>query len=858
MLAGVRAGRPDWIEAGARAQAYAAEHATRPAVGVREHADGLGLQPAAHARARRRPRSPPGAPLWEQYLREIKPVYNARVDAPQLHSNKYIVEAVAYFELARSGLRSDVPGAVADRAAARRAGAACDILNRIVPARVRALRGHAWPGTASPRSRTATAQPLAYHALTAGLLARAIDVAGPAASRAARRALRIGVRTMWAYQAPDGDLAYFGRSQGQSWALALGALAAAARPRPGRATRQARAFRAVADRALGRLAALPSDRRGRDGDRALRRRPGDDPRDRRLRERGRLQRPDADRARLGRRTRAAARAAAPAASSATATTAARVLPFEDARFATLRAGRVWMAVKQSSQPPRRPRRVRAPRAQVPRAGRALDRPRARRAAGRRRARRARSGRRCGCARARWRARAARAIERPPRPDRRARRLDRAAGRWVRRGTSTFRFVADRARRAHRRPDAPGRPDRLLGADRRPAASATRRGVAVAGGGHARVRRGARRAARPVRRRAARSTSGARTSRSAPARQQRPLRGPRARRPRRAGASSTGAREPSVAPALASDDHRDRDHAGHREVLAEDEEAEQRRDRRLEAHDHAEQRRRQPAQRDQLERVGQQRDQQREPDAGEQHLGREQLGARARRRPTGSATSAATHERDREPLEPRPARADPLGQQDVAPPSTRPRRTRSATPAGVERLARPVAERQQRDARAREQRPSATSRAWREPASATPSGPRNSIVTATPSGIRAIASKNASVSRPEQAPSATAARRSARGRPRSRGPGERPQDQRGERQPQRDRPGRRRCGRTAAPTARRRAGSSSSTPPPARCPARGPRRGAGGSGAVHPRKGDGWSACRAGQRRRDDAAIMADR
>ena len=61
---------------------------------------------------------------------------------------------------------------------------------------------------------------------------------------------------------------------------------------------------------------------------------------------------------------------------------------------------------------------------------------------------------------------------------------------------------------------------------------------------------------------------------------------------------------------------------------------------------------------------------------------------------------------------------------------------------------------------------ATSRAWREPASATPSGPRNSIVTATPSGIRAIASKNASVNRPEQAPSATAARRSARGRPRS--------------------------------------------------------------------------------------------
>ena len=41
------------------------------------------------------------------------------------------------------------------------------------------------------------------------------------------------------------------------------------------------------------------------------------------------------------------------------------------------------------------------------------------------------------------------------------------GRWVRSGVR-FRFVADRARRAHRRADAQGRPDHVLGADRRPA------------------------------------------------------------------------------------------------------------------------------------------------------------------------------------------------------------------------------------------------------------------------------------------------------------------------------------------------------------------------------------------------------
>ena len=252
ILAGVRTARPDWIEAGARAQAYAAVHA----VDRLSVFESMLMASGYNLLRRRAPATPTFAAqraLWEEYLRGIKPVYNARVDAPQLHSNKYIVEAVANFELARSGLRSDVPGAVlATPGEARRRGR--DILNRIVPARIRSLRatvaGHRVTAL-SDRDR----QPLAYHALTAGLLARAIDVAGPAASRAARRALRIGVRTMWAYQAPDGDLAYFGRSQGQSWAPALGAYAAIRAAAPGPCGPRPRAFQGVADRALGRLAA---------------------------------------------------------------------------------------------------------------------------------------------------------------------------------------------------------------------------------------------------------------------------------------------------------------------------------------------------------------------------------------------------------------------------------------------------------------------------------------------------------------------------------------------------------------------------------------------------------------------------
>ena len=154
---------------------------------------------------------------------------------------------------------------------------------------------------------------------------------------------------MWAYQAPDGDLAYFGRSQGQSWALALGALAAGRAASAGGCDRRARAFQGVAGRALGRLAARHPIGAGgmaivpaADGPATV---PAIDDYASEVVYNGltltalgwaadtpasgcRAGRILADRARGGAR-----------------------LPFEDARFATLRRGRVWMAVKQSSQPP---------------------------------------------------------------------------------------------------------------------------------------------------------------------------------------------------------------------------------------------------------------------------------------------------------------------------------------------------------------------------------------------------------------------------------------------------------------------------------------------------------------------------
>ena len=209
------------------------------------------------------------------------------------------------------------------------------------------------------------AQPPAYHALTAGFLARAIDLAGAARPGRARRALG-SPSALWAYQSPDGDLAYMGRSQGQAWALALRQAGRGARRRPrlrrpGAGLPRRRRPRGPAARRA------PSRRPERDADRALGERAGDDPRARRLRWRRRLQRAHADGARVGAEGHAAGAPAACAdAIMSERKRAEAVLPFETGTFAVLRRGRVWMAVKRV-EPGRRPARgLRAPRAQVPR------------------------------------------------------------------------------------------------------------------------------------------------------------------------------------------------------------------------------------------------------------------------------------------------------------------------------------------------------------------------------------------------------------------------------------------------------------------------------------------------------------
>jgi hypothetical protein len=129
--------------------------------------------------------------------------------------NKHLVEVVAHLELLRSGLTSEASGAVlADPAAA--AERVRFLLEERLP---RARRGRTSMLLSDP-----PANPLAYHALSVGMLARACALAP--CSRRTLAVLDATRRASWVLTAPDGDLAYTGRSQEQAWALALTAYGA--------------------------------------------------------------------------------------------------------------------------------------------------------------------------------------------------------------------------------------------------------------------------------------------------------------------------------------------------------------------------------------------------------------------------------------------------------------------------------------------------------------------------------------------------------------------------------------------------------------------------------------------------------
>lgn len=170
------------------------------------------------------------APAWQQRLRTFK--WPKGSEPRRYRDNKDVVLALETIELYRSGVQSRTRGAITRRpeAALRRA---IRMLGRHVPRTASAWSakvglGQGWPFTA--RLSDLSDPPLnapAYDALVAGMYARAVDRL-PSKRRTARmvKTARYLLRGVVSRTAPDGDLAFAGRSQELSWALAFGSYAA--------------------------------------------------------------------------------------------------------------------------------------------------------------------------------------------------------------------------------------------------------------------------------------------------------------------------------------------------------------------------------------------------------------------------------------------------------------------------------------------------------------------------------------------------------------------------------------------------------------------------------------------------------
>jgi hypothetical protein len=186
---------------------------------------------------------------WESRLRRVRPTWLGR--GRGRYFNQHLVDAVAVIELARSGLRSRLAGTVSsDPGRARRL--AERLVNRGLPA---GLSSRTARSARVGATTLASDGALAYHALTLGFYARAVGLLGNRASAKARALVgRLG-RASWALAAPDGDIAYFGRSQEQAWTLALTAYGAEVVAN-GAAPAWAARHRASSDRALRRLRAV--------------------------------------------------------------------------------------------------------------------------------------------------------------------------------------------------------------------------------------------------------------------------------------------------------------------------------------------------------------------------------------------------------------------------------------------------------------------------------------------------------------------------------------------------------------------------------------------------------------------------
>jgi hypothetical protein len=163
-------------------------------------------------------------------VRQLRPLYIGASSQPW---NKPFVEAVTAIEIARSDVAADGPDGTFAGDAAELAPLALAYLAE----QSRKLAARSGTRTASGPAAVVSDPPYfpaAYHALTTAFLARGLglvrDLPVPDRVRAVRSLTTTivrGVRATAYLAAPDGDIAWRGRSQEQAWALAFAAYAAA-------------------------------------------------------------------------------------------------------------------------------------------------------------------------------------------------------------------------------------------------------------------------------------------------------------------------------------------------------------------------------------------------------------------------------------------------------------------------------------------------------------------------------------------------------------------------------------------------------------------------------------------------------
>jgi hypothetical protein len=190
--------------------------------------------------------------------------YRCLVDR-RCYGNLKLSDALAVLSITGVGVRSPDPQArLHNRRAARRQ--ARKLINKrvgqVVDHRLRARSaGRRIRGSylSDPKMN-----PIAYHALSAFMLAEAVRQLGRKASRSARRASRETLKALAVLVAPDGDISYLGRGQAQAWvpAVVAGALASGARDAAVRRPGLAGIYLAAARRAVERLATQHSGDHG--------------------------------------------------------------------------------------------------------------------------------------------------------------------------------------------------------------------------------------------------------------------------------------------------------------------------------------------------------------------------------------------------------------------------------------------------------------------------------------------------------------------------------------------------------------------------------------------------------------------